>query len=51
MSIGIAFSGGGVSAAISAACAWNSIVESYPYVLDPPDAIKKVTVSTVSGGR
>lgn len=49
MSIGIAFSGGGVSAAIGAACAWNSIVELHPHVLDP--SVMDLTVSTVSGGR
>jgi hypothetical protein len=50
MSVGIAFSGGGIPAAISAACAWNAIVETHPSILMPPHA-EKVTVSTVSGGR
>lgn len=50
MSVGIAFSGGGVPAAISAACAWNAIVETYPSIMEPSNA-EKVTVSTVSGGR
>ena len=46
MSVGIAFSGGGVSAAIAAACSWNSIANSYPSVLSS----NNITVSTVSGG-
>jgi len=46
MSVGIAFSGGGISAAIGAACAWNAIASTYPSI----DSLN-VTISTVSGGR
>ena len=44
-SIGIAFSGGGVSAAIGAACAWNAMTDIYNI-----SSINNVTISTVSGG-
>lgn len=42
MSIGVAFSGGGISAAVGGACAWNAFVDTYPF--------SNVTLSTVSGG-
>jgi len=44
-SIGIAFSGGGVSAAIGAACAWNAMADIYNI-----SSMNNVTISTVSGG-
>ena len=45
-SVGIAFSGGGISAAVGAACAWNAIADIYP----SSNSIN-LTISTVSGGR
>ena len=47
MSIGIAFSGGGVPAAIGAACSWNAITDVYPHI----GGFDNLTISTVSGGR
>ncbi|EJK52981.1 hypothetical protein THAOC_27666, partial [Thalassiosira oceanica] len=44
--IGLAFSGGGVSAAIAAACTCNSLAEKFPSLL----LERNLTVSTVSGG-
>ena len=44
-SIGIAFSGGGVSAAIGAACAWNAMTDIYNI-----SSLNYLTISTVSGG-
>ena len=45
-SVGIAFSGGGISAAVGAACAWNAIADIYP-----SSNLINLTISTVSGGR
>ena len=42
-SIGIAFSGGGVSAAIGSACAWNAMTEIYNI-----SSMNNITISTVS---
>ena len=44
-SIGVAFSGGGVSAAIGSACAWNALSDIYNI-----SSMNNVTISTVSGG-
>ena len=44
-SIGVAFSGGGVSAAIGAACAWNALADIYNI-----SSMNNLTISTVSGG-
>ena len=44
-SIGIAFSGGGVSAAIGAACAWNAMADIYNI-----SSMNNLSISTVSGG-
>lgn len=43
-SIGVAFSGGGVSAAIGAACAWNAMADIYI------SSMNNLSISTVSGG-
>ena len=51
MSVGIAFSGGGVPAAISAACTFNAILETYPSIMATDVNLSKVSLSTVSGGR
>ena len=44
-SIGLAFSGGGVPAAIGAACAWNAMTDIYNI-----SSMNNMTISTVSGG-
>lgn len=51
MSTGLAFSGGGISAAIGAACAWNTIVDVYnPSIGSMYTESLNLTISTVSGG-
>ena len=44
-SIGIAFSGGGVLAAIGSACAWNAMTDIYNI-----SSMNNLSISTVSGG-
>eukprot|EP00970_Alexandrium_tamarense_P018145 scaffold13320_cov215-Alexandrium_tamarense.AAC.29 len=48
-----AFSGGGISGAIGAACAWSAIVDTYPSIASSisTNSSSKVIVSTVSGGN
>jgi hypothetical protein len=46
--LGIAFSGGGICAAISAACAWNALVDMYPSINNSSST--DIMISTVSGG-
>mmetsp|Transcript_11524 Transcript_11524/g.24619 ORF Transcript_11524/g.24619 Transcript_11524/m.24619 type:complete len:178 (+) Transcript_11524:2429-2962(+) len=51
MSTGLAFSGGGISAAIGAACAWNAIVDIYNHSIGSMYTESlNLTISTVSGG-
>jgi hypothetical protein len=48
--LGIAFSGGGITAAISAACTWHTLVDIYPNLNLSTSSSTEIVISTVSGG-
>lgn len=48
--LGIAFSGGGITAAINAACTWHTLVDIYPSLNLSTSSSTEIVISTVSGG-
>lgn len=48
--LGIAFSGGGITAAIGAACTWHTLVDIYPNLNISSFSSTEIVISTVSGG-